>query len=289
MLLIFFNVAQKVYLCAMDYWKFSFVTDEETSEMLLAYFSDTAFDTFEEVEGGLNAYLPASASVEEAEAQIQALDAQFEFTWTKSLIQGQNWNALWESNFQPITVGNFCSVRADFHPANATVRYDLIINPRMAFGTGHHETTYQCLAAIERLPVANAHLLDYGCGTGILAILAAKNGAQTVEAVDIELESYENTIDNCRINAVENVIARCGTLEAVEGSNFDGILANINRNVILDSFPRLYELLKPGAWLLCSGILAQDETIICESAAALGLQKKFQGQRGNWLCIEFQK
>jgi ribosomal protein L11 methyltransferase len=145
------------------------------------------------------------------------------------------------------------------------------------------------LAAIERLPVSGKNLLDYGCGTGILAILAAKQGARSVEAVDIELESYENTLDNCCVNQVEQVIARCGTLEAVEGRDFDGILANINRNVILDSFPRLYELIKPGGWLLCSGILAQDETIICESAAALGFQKKMQGQRGNWLCIEFQK
>ncbi|MEI6409328.1 MAG: 50S ribosomal protein L11 methyltransferase [Bacteroidota bacterium] len=273
----------------MDYWKYELHTSPETSDMLMAFLSDAPFDTFEEIPNGLAAYLPADASQQDAERLLQELNAQFEFSWEKTLIPGQNWNELWESNFNPVIVDEFCAVRADFHAPNPNVRFDLVINPKMAFGTGHHETTYMCLAALEHLPLAGAHVLDYGCGTGILAILASKLGASELEAVDIELESYHNTIENCEVNHVKNVVARCGTLSDVQGSHFDGILANINRNVILDSLTNLYAKLKPGAWLLCSGILIQDENVITEAAEKEGLTKLNVQQRGNWLCIRFQK
>lgn len=257
--------------------------------MVLAYLSDAPFDTFEEMETGLYAYLPAAADMAVAEQVLTGLAGQFTFTWEKTFLPGQNWNEVWESNFHPVVVHDFCAVRADFHEPIAGVRYELVINPKMAFGSGHHETTWQCIAAMEHLPMTGAHVLDYGCGTGILAILADKLGATEVEAVDIEAESYRNTMENCAINEVHHVTARCGILTDVQGRDFDGILANINRNVILDSLERLAELTRPGGWLLVSGILEQDETIITETAVANGFEQQRQTQRGNWLCIEFRR
>ncbi|MBL7827459.1 MAG: 50S ribosomal protein L11 methyltransferase [Saprospiraceae bacterium] len=271
----------------MDYYRYDLNCASDQADMLIAFLSEGAFDTFEENETGLSAYLPARAGVEEAERLLSDLQQQFEFTWERQFIPGQNWNEIWESNFQPVIVHDFCAVRADFHPPISGVKWELVINPKMAFGTGHHETTWQCMAALEKIPVQGQILLDFGCGTGILAILASKLGAAEIEAVDIEEESYRNTIENSQVNGVNNVVARCGTLDAVEGTAFDGILANINRHVILDALPRLAQLVKPGAWLLISGILLTDETIVVEAAAEAGFDKQWITKRGNWLCGYF--
>ena len=271
----------------MDYWKYILRVNAETSDILVAYLAEAPFDTFEETETGLNAYLPASAGQTEAERQLLALQEQFDFVWEKTFIPGQNWNEIWESNFHPVIVGDFCAIRADFHEPIPGMKFELVINPKMAFGTGHHETTWQCIAAMEHLPVAGKKILDFGCGTGVLALLASKLGAAEVEAVDIEEESYRNTLENSAVNGVTNVIARCGTLDAVQGRDFDGILANINRNVILDTLPALAGLVKPGGWLLISGILLQDEAVVTEAAAKTGFEKKKKTERGNWLCMEF--
>lgn len=269
----------------MDYWKYALHTDPDTAQILLAYLSEAPFDTFEETETGLDAYLPANASKTEVDGLLEELAQQYPFQTEQTFLPSQNWNEIWESNFQPVVVGNFCAVRADFHPPQPDVKWELVINPKMAFGTGHHETTWQCIAAMEHLPLQGAKVLDYGCGTGILAILASKLGASDIEAIDIEEESYRNTVENAAANDVHNVTARCGTLPDVQGRDFDGILANINRNVILDSLPRLAELVRPGGWLLLSGILAEDESVIVESAQKAGFEKRNQTQRGNWLCI----
>ena len=273
----------------MDYWKYILRVNPETSDILVAYLAEAPFDTFEETEGGLNAYLPAAAGQTEAELQLNELQKQFDFVWDKTFIPGQNWNEIWESNFHPVIVGDFCAIRADFHEPIPDMKLELVINPKMAFGTGHHETTWQCIAAMEQLPIAGNKILDFGCGTGVLAILASRLGASGVEAVDIEEESYLNTMENSTVNGVDNVIARCGTLEAVQGRDFDGILANINRNVILDTLPELSNLLVPGGWLLVSGILLQDESIVTDAAAGVGLERKQKTERGNWLCMEFRK
>lgn len=273
----------------MDYWKYILRANPETSDILVAYLTESPFDTFEETDGGLNAYVPAHAGLADAERQLLDLQQQFDFSWEKTFIPGQNWNVMWESNFHPVIVGDFCAVRADFHEPLKGVKHELVINPKMAFGTGHHETTWQCIAAMEYLPLAGAKILDFGCGTGVLAILASKLGAAEVEAVDIEEESYRNTIENCAVNGVANVTARCGTLEAVQGRDFDGILANINRNVILDSLDHLATLLKQGAWLLVSGILLQDEEVVMDAATKAGFKKNKRTEKGNWLCIDFRR
>jgi len=272
----------------VDYWKYAIRTTLEVSEILPAFLQDAPFDTFEETELGLNAYLPASASVTDVEELLNGLREQFEFEWDKEFLPAQNWNQIWESNFQPVIVEDFCAVRADFHAPLKDVQHELVINPKMAFGTGHHETTWMCLLALRDLPCQGAKLLDYGCGTGVLAIMAARLGAADVEAVDIEAESYRNTLENSAINGVaERVTARCGILADVQGTGFDGIMANINRNVILDSLPRLAELMKPGGWLLVSGILREDEVVVTAEAVRAGFVLREMNARGNWLCLVF--
>ncbi|MBL7797998.1 MAG: 50S ribosomal protein L11 methyltransferase [Saprospiraceae bacterium] len=272
----------------MDYWKFILCAEPEIAEILPAFLSEAAFDTFEETPTALNAYLPASASLPDTEQLLDELRQQFAFEWDKEFLPAQNWNEIWESNFQPVIVEDFCAVRADFHQPQPGVQHELVINPKMAFGTGHHETTWMCLRALRELPCRGAKLLDYGCGTGVLAILAARLGAVEVEAVDIEEESYRNTLENSVANGVaEQITARCGTLAAVQGAGFDGILANINRNVILDSLPRLAELTKPGGWLLVSGILREDEAVVTDAAQQTGFMKQTVSARGNWLSIVF--
>lgn len=270
----------------MDYFKYEIKINTDLSEILIAFLSEAPFDTFEETDHGVNAYLPAGGENEsDADELLSDLQQDYELSWTKSFIKGENWNEIWESNFQPVVVNDFCAVRADFHQPISGVRHELVINPKMAFGTGHHETTWMCLAALEHLPVSDTRLLDYGCGTGILAIMASKLGAAEIEAVDIEPQSYENTIENARINSVSNIIPRLGDINAVEGKDFDGILANINRHIILDSLEHLSHLIRPGGWLLISGILLQDQAIVTEAAAAVGFRTETVNQRGNWLSI----
>ncbi|MBX2892622.1 MAG: 50S ribosomal protein L11 methyltransferase [Saprospiraceae bacterium] len=279
-------------MSALNYWKYTFHLDAtannaDAADILVAYLAELPFDTFEEPTNGLNAYLPANVDVGAVEDVLREMQQQFQFSWEKSFIPAQNWNEIWEHNFHPVIVGNFCAVRADFHEPIPGMKHELVINPKMAFGTGHHETTWQCIAAMEHLPFAQKKILDFGCGTGVLAILASKLGAAEVEAIDIEEESYLNTLENSAVNNVGNVIARCGALEVVKGHDFDGILANINRNVILDALPTLSRLLKPDAWLLVSGILLQDEAIVTDAAAKEGFERKKKTERGNWLCMEF--
>lgn len=270
----------------MNYYKYTIFCEENLSEILIALLSEASFDTFEENGNGLCAYLPVGIDEETvAEELLEELQNQFDFTWEKELIEGQNWNVLWESNFHPVVVDKFCAIRADFHDPIEGVEHELIINPKMAFGTGHHETTWMCLHALASLPVAEKALFDYGCGTGILAIMASKLGAASIEAIDIEEESYLNTLENARINGVENITARKGTLEVVENGPFDGILANINRHIILESLPQLATLCRPGGWLLVSGILIQDESIVLQAAEAAGFQRVAMETRGNWICM----
>ncbi len=280
---------QFIFRHSMNYNAYTLTNDPELNEIMIALLAEAPFDTFEEHETGITAYLQADKGYEpEAEALLAELAEQFEMQWVKTFIKGENWNEIWETNFHPVVVRDFCAVRADFHAPIEGVQHELVINPKMAFGTGHHETTWMCLSALETLPLQDLELFDYGCGTGILAIMASKLGAKHIEAVDIESESYLNTIENSKINGVENVTAGLGDITAIEGTSFDGVFANINRHIILESLPRLRALTKPGGWLLVSGILLQDEEIVTNAAKEVGFTPKEVWNRGNWLCIWFE-
>lgn len=273
----------------MDYYQYTITTDPANNEVLIALLSHLPFDTFEENETGFSAYVPQGLDAEEVLAELKALQERFEFQFDKTHIKGQNWNEIWETNFHPVVVGDFCGIRADFHPAMPGVEHELVINPKMAFGTGHHETTFSVIEIMQGIQFAGANVLDYGCGTGVLAILASRLGAAHIEAVDIEIESYLNTVDNSQHNGAGNVQAFHGVLTEVPGTEFDIILANINRNVILDSLSPLFKLLKPAGLLVVSGFVLDDETLMTESLQNQGFTILETKRKNNWLAMKTQK
>lgn len=259
---------------------------EEKNEIIIAVLSDLPFDTFEETTTGVKAFMPENDWNDSIEEQLTEFSQIFDFSFEKTFIPYQNWNVIWESNFQPIKVDDFVGLRADFHPPTEGVLFDLVINPKMAFGTGHHETTYMVMELMRDVDFLGKKVLDYGCGTGILAILASKLGATDIEAVDIEEASYENTLENSVINDVHNTKSFCGRLDVIPSSDFDVILANINRNVILYSLSDLKSRLNKGGIILISGFLKQDEQILLDATAKEGFNHIETKHRGNWLSMK---
>lgn len=273
----------------MDYYKFEFHTSEEQNEILVAFLGELPFEVFEDTELGFDAYIPAKECDDQIIQEIENLQERFPCFYQKKLIKYQNWNAIWESNFKPIVVGTFCGIRADFHPPLTEVQHEIIINPKMAFGTGHHETTWMMIAAMEKLDFSEKKVFDFGCGTGILAILASQLGAEKIDALDIELPSYENTIENAQINQISNIEAIHGTLPKTQHLTYDIILANINRHVILDSLSTLHNMLPSGGKLLISGILNSDKKLVQQSAKEAGFTYEGTNLKNNWICMQLKK
>jgi ribosomal protein L11 methyltransferase len=273
----------------MDYIQYYITTDPARNEILIALFSTQPFDTFEETATGFNAFIPAAEDGEEVVEYLHSLQEQFDFQFEREFIHGQNWNVIWETNFHPVVVGSFCGIRADFHPPLENVGIELVINPKMAFGTGHHETTWMVIQMMEYLDFRGKTVLDYGCGTGVLAILASRLGAKDLYAIDIEEESRLNTQENCRLNGVDNVRAIHGTLADVPTLQYDVILANINRNVILDSLSSLSSLMKPEAHLIVSGFVLEDEALMRDALSTHGFDLRKTNQKNNWLAMQCLK
>ncbi len=273
----------------MDYYNFHIKTEPEKIEILLAFLAELPFDSFEEKEFGLDAFIPQKDFDLSVEKELLELQKRISFSFEKEILKAQNWNSIWESNFEPLIVDDFCSVRADFHKPASNVAFEIIINPKMAFGTGHHETTFMMLQSMKIIDFNTKKVLDYGCGTGILAILASKLGSKQIDAVDIEIEAFENTLENAQRNEVSNINAIHGTLDDIENSDYDIILANINRNVILDTMESLYEKLAKNGKLIVSGILKQDEKLLVKKALNIGFSLKNTVQKGDWIGSHFEK
>ena len=273
-----------------DYLQYQFSVEPEQRDILLAFLSRLPFESFEETDEGLMAYAPVNAVSEETISRdLEALGIAVSFTMSARRIEAHNWNETWEANFQPIRIDDFCSVRAEFHPPAEGVQYEVIIQPRMAFGTGHHETTFMMIGMMSSLNLQGTKVLDYGCGTGILAILAGKMGAIEIDAVDIEEAAVENTITNADNNAVGGIRVIHGTLSAVKGKGYDLILANINRNVILKSLSSLYEKLSPNGVILLSGILITDRAFVIKEAEKEGFSLREQVEKGEWCGLKMHR
>jgi len=275
----------------MNYYRFKFSFDENTDgEILLAMLLNYPFEVFEEESGVINAFLPGNISPESLFEDLAALSINFPFSYSVENLPEENWNIQWESHFSPIEIHDFCYVRADFHPPVNGFKHELVITPRMAFGTGHHETTFMMMEAMESIDFKDKLVFDFGCGTGILAILASKLGAKMVVALDIEEPAVENSIDNAKLNGVgANIDVFGGDLKAVSLSNQDVILANINRNVILEELPTLKNQLSISGLLLISGILWSDWELITNKAESLDLNLLSKKQKGDWMMGIFRK
>ena len=274
----------------MDNYCLSFTTESTAvSELLIAALSDFPFYSFVEEENKLQAYINAEDWTDDLRRTLSMLDLVKTFDYQVEFLPYTNWNAVWESNFQAIEVPGFCGVRASFHRSFEDVKHEIIIDPEMAFGTGHHETTFMMMQLMESLDFEGKKVFDYGCGTGILAILADKMGAKPIEAVDIEQPAYENTINNAQKNGAKNIKAIHGTLENVSGKDFQIILANINRNVILSSLSTLNLKLTEGGLILLSGILQVDFEKVKLAAEQEGFIYKKHLSKGDWVAIMMQK
>jgi len=272
----------------MDYYKFEISSRVADSEALLGLLSHMAFDTFEEQGHILMAYLPIDNYNEEFEDDLAYYKNAYSLTITRTLIPHQNWNEVWEANFSPILIDDFCEIRADFHPLAKNMKHTITINPKMAFGTGHHETTYMMIQMMGKMQLEGKKTLDYGCGTGILAILAHKMGAKPIYAIDIEVASCENATENFESNTTPNIQLHLGTLDVITESTFDVVLANINRNVILDSFKKLNGIIAPEGYLLTSGYYDDDMDLVIAKAQSNGFSFIHKTERNKWVCVLFR-
>lgn len=273
----------------MDYFNYQISAKADLVEIIMAFLGELPFDTFQETEAGVDAFVPVRLHQASLDEEVEKLASRFDFSYEKVLLKAENWNQVWESNFQPIIVGDFCAIRADFHDQIENVEHEIIINPKMAFGTGHHATTYMVIEQMQNLDFRGLKVLDYGCGTGILAILAARLGAGAIEAVDIELAAFENTVENARINHTDHIRVIHGTLENIETSGFDLVLANINRNVILESLPSLYSKLVKNGKLIVSGFIEKDTQVLLQASKNLGFSPLRTKRKDNWISIVFEK
>jgi ribosomal protein L11 methyltransferase len=272
-----------------NYIEINLHCSSENAEMLVALIGDFPFDMFEEYDGGVKAYIKQKDYTEDIAVYLGELQDTLDFSFEKNIIEAANWNQPWESNFHPLTIGNFCGIRADFHASLQPIEYELVINPKMAFGTGHHETTHLAIEMMQHLDLKGKKVLDYGGGTGILSILASKLGAKEIIAVDNEVPAYESTIENAEINHVDNITSIYGILDDVKTGDFDVILANINRNVIINSLALMYEKTIPNGIMITSGFLIADHDIIMQSIENQGFSCLEKKTKGDWMCLKLVK
>ncbi len=264
-------------------------TDPAMSEVIIALLGEMPFDTFEEKGATIDAYIKEVDFSEDIENELVTLSQSLDFSYEREKIEAKNWNEVWESNFQPIVIDDFCGIRADFHPPMQLVEHEIVITPKMAFGTGHHETTHSMIQTMRDLDFHQKRVFDYGCGTGILAIMAGKLGATEIVGVDNEFPAYESTLENAEVNGVPQIESIFGMLNDVAATNFDIILANINRNIIVNSLDALYEKLNIGGYILMSGFLQEDEAFMRQNIEERGFTHLSSAQRGNWICMKAVK
>jgi ribosomal protein L11 methyltransferase len=210
-------------------------------------------------------------------------------SWSIKDIADQNWNSVWESNFEPIVIQDRCAIRAPFHPEFPFVQYQITIEPKMSFGTGHHHTTRLMIEQMMDCGMKGMKILDMGCGTGILSILASKLGAASITAIDIDVWAYENSIENIAKNNIHNVRISLGGKEIVPDGKFDIILANINRNTLLDQMVVYSQVSDIGGILLISGFLNEDISILKKAALNAGFSHELTKSSENWALMMFKK
>lgn len=265
------------------YCEIQIMASPDLQESLIAELAEIGYDGFEESAEKLIAYI----SIEHFdENKLNIIFNKYNVKYSKSELNKQNWNQIWESNFKPVQVDDFVGVRADFHPPFMGVQHELVITPKMSFGTGHHATTYLVMQLMRDLDFTTARVFDFGTGTGILAILAEKLGARRVLAVDND--------DWCIRNAEENILVNnCKCIDIQNVDTFIGdemftiVLANINRNIILDNFAVLRKSLTEHGRLVLSGLLVADEEEITKAAAELGLTHLRTLEKNGWIAAEY--
>ncbi len=255
----------------------------------MAELGNAGFESFVETDETIEAYIPSKDfNPEILEAENLKHNDFFRFTHTSEIIADQNWNEVWEQNyFEPLLIEEQVLIRAPFHTTYQEAPFQIIINPRMAFGTGNHETTHLMISAILKMDLRNKKVLDMGCGSGILAIMASMKEASEVTAIDIDEWSFNNTLENAELNEVGNIRVLLGDADLLTDQSFDVILANIQRNILLEDMKVYRQVLKPGGQLIMSGFYMSDLDAITEKAKELGLSLQSANERSNWCAASF--
>ena len=278
----------------MDYRELTFniaSKEEFHRDLLINSLSEIGFDTFEETDFGFKAYIPTSHySKIKLEMRLVVFKEMFDFSYTEIDIPNKNWNEEWESNFEPIVVDDQCYVRATFHPARPDFKYEVVVDPKMAFGTGHHQTTSMMMQWMLSEKLSDKAVLDMGCGTGILAILAAKMKASEITAIDHDPLCCESALENKSLNNTNQIVVLCGSKEVIPDQKFDIILANINRNILLDQLDRYAEVLKTKGLLFLSGFYEETDLAMINGKAQ-SIKLKYLGHKTekNWVAAKFSK
>ncbi|WP_163517502.1 50S ribosomal protein L11 methyltransferase [Gelidibacter japonicus] len=257
------------------------------TEILIAELGYAGFESFVETDEGVTAYIQKDEWNEDILKDIQILKSdEFAFSFTFEEIEQVNWNEEWEKNFNPIVVDDLCSVRAPFHEKPDT-KYDIVIEPKMSFGTGHHETTHMMIQHILKNDFKDKAVLDMGCGTGVLAILAEMKGAKPVDAIDYDNWCYLNSLENVERNNCKHITVLEGDASLLQNQKYDTIIANINRNILLNDMSSYVNCLKPNGTIFLSGFYNHDIPAIQEECNKQGLTFVESLERNNWVALKF--
>ncbi len=259
------------------------------SEILIAELGEKAFESFIETETGISAFVQKDLWDTNILEDIQILNnPEFKIEYTFEEIEQVNWNEEWEKNFEPIDVDGKCHVRAPFHE-KTNAEFDIVIEPKMSFGTGHHETTHMMIQHLLETDLVGKKTLDMGCGTAILAILAEMKGAQPIDAIDIDNWCYLNSIENAERNNCKHISVYEGDASLLVGKKYDVIIANINRNILLNDMQQYVDCLNENGILFLSGFYTEDIPVISESCTSRGLTYVKQFERNNWVALKYVK
>jgi len=281
----------------MNYIEVVFEIDpfsEDFAEQIIAQIVDLPFESFSTDDGCLKAYIPEDKySAGDLRTLLSAFATSTEFRVNSRavLIKEQNWNALWESNFPPITIGERCTVKATFHKGLPKTQYNIVIDPKMAFGTGHHQTTSLMVESLLDGDIKGKKVLDVGCGTGILSILAVMMGAaEPVHAIDIDHIAVESAVENSKKNKIQGkLVVYCGDASLIQAGRYDVVLANINRNIILEDIGTYSKALAFAGVLYLSGFYKEDVPQIIQEGEKFGLEFVSEKNRDNWMALMLKK
>lgn len=272
---------------------FSFTQVQDyQKDLLINELANIGYNTFEDTDDGFAAFVDFDHYHEQDLKQIMAEfeDENLKYSYTVTEIAAENWNEEWEKNFEPLIITDQCYVRATFHQSQPQYTYEIVIDPKMAFGTGHHQTTTMMMQYILSEDMQDKEVLDMGCGTGILAILASKRGAKNLVAIDNDDVCYQSTLENAALNQINNITAGCGGKEVIPESAFDVILANINRNILLDQIPTYAAVLKSGGNIFFSGFYeSPDLEMIRTACESFGIQYISHKKIDEWVAAHFKK
>ena len=278
----------------MKYFEVTFTTspcNETVNDVVSALAGEIGFESFVEWENGVQAYIQQNLFDEEAlksmVADFPLPDTTIEYTVVEA--EDKDWNEEWEKNFfQPIVIGDRCCIHSTFHKDTPQTEYEILINPQMAFGTGHHETTSSIISELLEADLQGKSVLDMGCGTSILAILASMRGADPITAIDIDDWCVNNSRDNIALNGIENITVEWGDANLLKGrAPFDVIIANINRNILLADMAQYAACMHSGSELFMSGFYVQDIPVIQEKAESLGMEFIHHREKNNWAAVKF--